>query len=360
MSAARVYGLDVIPRRRHVFFAAIVVTACLGATACSGGDSGSDSSPATSVASTAPSTRPFPSTTTTVPSSGAVEISAAPWRAPAPVSREVLLTDDTSLYVLGGLDEGKSTTPAVVRIDPATGASTPAGQLAPGVHDAAGFRHGGDLVVVAGGVPPAVASVQAVTTAGATRSVGQLSAARADLVVAVVGDTAYALGGGDEKSGQTTLFDTVAASADGGATWTDAGTLTEAVRYPAVAVVDGAIYLFGGVTASGSPDTRSVQRYDPKTGATTVVAQLPAPLSHASAVTLGGRVYVVGGFVDNQVSAQALRFDPATNEIVTAGTIPVPVTDGAAVVLDDVGYYVGGQGTDRAVTDQVTVIRPAP
>jgi hypothetical protein len=69
---------------------------------------------------------------------------------------------------------------------------------------------------------------------------------------------------------------------------------------------------------------------------------------------------VVGGFVDNQVSAQALRFDPATNEVVPAGTLPIPVTDGAAVVFDGVGYYVGGQGTDRAVTDQVTVIRPAP
>ena len=77
-------------------------------------------------------------------------------------------------------------------------------------------------------------------------------------------------------------------------------------------------------------------------------------------MTLGGRVYVVGGFVDNQVSAQALRFDPTTNEIVPAGTLPIPVTDGAAVVLDGVGYYVGGQGTDRAVTDQVTLIRPAP
>lgn len=289
-----------------------------------------------------------------------VEISAAPWRVPAPVSREVLLADDTSLYVLGGLDAGKSSSAAVARIDPDTGAATPVGQLAPGVHDAGGFRHGDDLVVVAGGVPPVQASVQAVTTSGATRTVGQLSAARADLVVAVVGDTAYVLGGGDEAAGQTTLFDAVAASADGGATWTDAGKLAEAVRYPAVAVVDGAIYLFGGVTASGAPDTRSVQRYDPKTGATTVVAQLPAPLSHASAVTLGGRVYVVGGFVDNQVSAQALRFDPATNEIVLAGTLPIPVTDGATVVLDGVGYYVGGQGTDRAVTDQVTVIRPAP
>ncbi len=339
---------------------AIAVFACLALAACGSGDSGGDSAPATSAASTAPTTQPIPSTTTTTPSSGAVEISAAPWRAPAPVSREVLLTDDTSLYVLGGLDAGKSTTASVVRIDPKTGTSTPTGQLAPGVHDAAGFRHGDDLVVVAGGVPPAIASAQAVTTSGATRTVGKIPEARADLVVATVGDNAYVLGGADEAEGQTTLFDAVATSADGGATWTDAGKLAEAVRYPAVAVVDSAIYLFGGVTAAGTPDTRSVQRYDPKTGETTVVAQLPAPLSHASAVTLGGRVYVVGGFVDNQVSAQALRFDPTTNEIVPAGTLPIPVTDGAAVVLDGVGYYVGGQGTDRAVTDQVALIRPAP
>ena len=58
------------------------------------------------------------------------------------------------------------------------------------------------------------------------------------------------------------------------------------VRYPAVAVAGNAIYLFGGETASGRP-TDAVQAIDPAAGTARVVAHLPQPASHASAVDLG-------------------------------------------------------------------------
>src|SRR5450759_5183336 len=81
----------------------------------------------------------------------------------------------------------------------------------------------------------------------------------------------------------------VLASTDG-VTWRTAGNITTPVRYPAVTSANGAVYIIGGVTSNGT-DTSAVQRYDPKTGATTVIAQLPAPTSHASAVALDTSVY---------------------------------------------------------------------
>jgi len=89
------------------------------------------------------------------------------------------------------------------------------------------------------------------------------------------------------------------------------------------------------------------------------VAQLPAPLSHASAVVLRGQIYLLGGYVDNtRLSDQILRFDPAAGTTTAAGTLPAPVSDAAAVVIDGRGYLVGGQGADRTPRATITVITP--
>jgi N-acetylneuraminic acid mutarotase len=88
-----------------------------------------------------------------------------------------------------------------------------------------------------------------------------------------------------------------------------------------------------------------------------VVGQLPAPLSHASAVVLGDQVLVLGGFVNNKVTGQVLRFDPRTGAVTDAGSLPAPVSDGAAVTVGDTAYLVGGQGTDRAPASAVVTLK---
>jgi Kelch motif len=339
---------------------AVLVAALLFAGCGSGGDSpgagaGSSTTTAAAGAASTPGAAATPTTSAGRGRVRALAVGAAPFELAAPVSREVLLTDGHSLFVLGGLDAAKTTTDAVVRIDPAGGTSQRVGSLAPGVHDAAGVARGGRMFVIAGGSPTILASVQSLAfTGGTATTVGRLATARADLGAALVGTTMYAFGGGDEGS---RLLADVDASSDG-ATWRSAGTLAQAVRYPAVAVVGGVVYLFGGVSTTGGVDTRDVQRYDPATGTTTIVARLPAPLSHAAAVVLDGQVFVAGGFVDNQVSAQVLRFDPATGAISPAGTLPAPVSDAAAVVVGGVGYLAGGQGIDRNAVAAVTTLRP--
>jgi hypothetical protein len=74
-------------------------------------------------------------------------------------------------------------------------------------------------------------------------------------------------------------------------------------------------------------------------------------------VVLRGRVFVLGGYVDNsRLSDQVLRFDPATGTSTSAGALPAPVSDAAAVVVGHRGYLVGGQGSDRKARATVTIV----
>jgi Kelch motif/Galactose oxidase, central domain len=335
-------------KRRPLVVVTVALCVCV-AVSC--GDGGSDhrSTPtSTSVSTLAPAT-----TTTAATAPTTLDATPAPWSLPAPVSREVGLTDGTGLIVLGGQDAAHVSTTATYRIDPSTGAGSPLGALAPAVHDAAGVRLGDRSIVIAGGTPPARATVQVLSDTGPAQPLGALPAPRTDHVAVLVDGTIYVFGGADAAEAPLA---SVLAGADG-ATWRAAGNLAEAVRYPAIAIAGDAIYLFGGVGAAHQ-DSTAVQRYDPATGATRVVARLPAALSHASAFVFGDAVFVVGGFVTDQPSTQILRFDSATDAITTAGTLPAPITDAAAVVIGGTGYLIGGEGPGRATSAGVVVLRP--
>jgi N-acetylneuraminic acid mutarotase len=294
-------------------------------------------------------------TTTTSPRGAAPAVRAADasWTLPAPVAREVVVPSGAHFTVVGGLDTGGTSTSAVTDVDPAKGATSPAGTLSLGVHDAAGVRAGRRILVFGGGTgETGTAEVQAVT-AGAGSVVGALPEPRADLVAARVGKATYVFGGADGD----TMLPGILRTTDG-VTFTQVGTLPVPVRYPAVAVVGRAIYLFGGVSdPPRGVDTPAVQRFDTRRGVVDTVAQLPTSLSHASAVVLRGRVFVLGGYVDNsRLSDQVLRFDPATGASTPVGALPAPVSDAAAVVVRGRGYLVGGQGADRKPRATVTVV----
>jgi hypothetical protein len=287
-----------------------------------------------------------------------VQVSArdAEWVLPSPVAREVVVPAGKHFTVVGGLDGSDASTVAVVDIDPRTGAATSAGQLAQGVHDAAGVRAGTQILVFGGGTGEAgTAQVQEFSTADGGTVVGSLPEPRADLVAARVGRATYVFGGAD---GDRMLPDILRTT--DGSTFTGVGTLPVPVRYPAVAVVGTAIYLFGGVNNSTQGvDTPAVQRFDTKRGVVDTVAQLPTSLSHASAIVLRGQVFLLGGYVDNsRLTDQILRFDPATGTATAAGRLPAPISDAAAVVVGRRGYLVGGQGADRAPRATVTVVTP--
>ncbi len=329
--------------RPGVRIALVAALVSAGTLACGGGGGGGNDASTTTTGAA-----------TSVPVTG-VRAVQAPWTLPAPVAREVVVVSGKELTLVGGLDATKFSTASIVTVDPVTGASRAGGTLSEAVHDAAGVRSGGRILVFGGGGPSenGTADVQAVATSGATSVIGTMPTPRSDQVAVRVGKTSYVLGGYDGAA----IVPEVLAT-DDGVTFTWAGSLPVPVRYPAVAVVGKVIYLFGGVSDSqAGVDTSTVQRLDTVSGAIDTVATLPTSLSHASAIVLGGQVFLLGGYVDDtRLSDQILRFDPATGTTTSVGTLPAPVSDGAAVVVGTQGYLVGGQGADRAPLATVTVI----
>jgi len=242
--------------------------------------------------------------------------------------------------VCGGLNGAGTTTDVIWRIDPAIGRATTLGHLAAAVHDAGGAALGSTGLVLGGGRSGPGTVVQSVGAAGTSALTGRLPVARADLVAVSVGGQVLVVGGGTPARYDLSVL----ATADG-RHFRKVASLQQGVRYPAVAALDGRIYVVGGSTPSG--DTRDIQVVDPASGSVIVAGRLPFGLSHASAFVVGGELLVAGGRRAGLAQSAVWRLQIGANGLVSAipiGRLPYPVSDAAAVVLNRTGYLLGGEG----------------
>jgi hypothetical protein len=292
-----------------------------------------------------------------------IEAGVEPWQLAAPLSRESVVATGAGLTVLGGITPAGTSVDTVSTITPATGTITAAAPLVAAVHDAAAVSLGPRTYVLGGGSPDTVAAVQSVATPPATGSAppavsGQLPRPRSDLAVVTLPAgptrrslTAYVVGGYDG----TAYLPYVLATTDG-TSYTPVASLKMPVRYPAVAALGGAIYVFGGQTASPTGTTAAttdVQRVDPSTHTTTVVGHLPQALYGASAFVIDGTIYVAGGQVPGGITlTQIYAFSPSTGKLLPAGLLPqADAFAGYATVgtgTGAVGYMVGGEVASQA------------
>ena len=127
------------------------------------------------------------------------------------------------------------------------------------------------------------------------------------------------------------------------------GTPTRVAKLPtpvsgaSAAVVGDRLYAIGGRLASGKL-SREVLEYDVATERSVIAARLPKGLWHASALTLDGYVYVLGGETRSGATAAILRFDPWRDAVSWAGHLPVRATGGAAAAVRlRRGYLVGAR-----------------
>jgi Kelch motif len=330
---------------------ALTAALALGLVACSsgGGHASNASTSSTAAAATTPTT-----TATTAPAPNhTVAVRAAPWTLPAPLDREVAVTVDGKIFVLGGNRDGGTSAIADV-IDPATGAATRAGLLARPAHDAAGGVIGGRPTVFGGGASTVLDAVQQLPASGPTRVIGHLPRGRADLSSATLNGVVYLVGGYD---GSAPIPDVLATT--DGVTFRTVGRLAVPVRYPAVAAIGGQLFVVGGATSGGEDagvDTDVVQRVDLATGAVSVVAHLGVTRSHAAAVVLGGTIYVLGGHVGGHWTDEVARLDPASGTLTVVAHLPQAVSDAATAVIGSTAYLLGGEtGPNRPVSNVAIV-----
>jgi len=327
-------------RRRTTAAWALLTTMILAVTAC-GGSNGTTPSATGRASRRRASTTTTTSTTTVAPTQVVVRRTAA--TLPRGSARAVLVADGDHLLLLGGLDGAKNTTAEILRIDPAAGTVTNAGELAVAVHDGAGALVAGRPTVFGGGNASESSAVQAVQGDGQTRQIGQLPVPRSDLAATAVDGRVFLLGGYDGARVRATTIATT-----DGAAFQILGDLPTPVRYAAVAPLGREVFAIGGTTTGNAGGAvRAVQALDTVTGAVRPVGYLPFALTDAVAAELGGHVYVMGGLVNGAPSDQVWRLDPPTPDgplaLVPVATLPVPLADAAVAVDHGVAYLAGGE-----------------
>lgn len=294
-----------------------------------------------------------------------VDAQIMPWSLAAPLSRMVVEpSTGTRLTILGGYD-GAASAAGVYALDTTDGQLRLVGNLAQPTHDAAGAVLGGRDLVIGGGDVASDPGVQALVPgpgAPTATTIGRLPAARSDCVAVSVGPKVYVVGGYDGTNGDPSVLATV-----DGTTYLSVGILPLPVRYPAVAVLGGSIYVIGGEVVGG-PDngaaTGDIQVVNPLTGSAHILTSMPQPIEGASAFTIAGHIYVAGGNTPStgsrtNTSPAIWAFDPLTRRMLRAGTLRVAVSNAGFAVLGTTAWLVGGE-TGGVVSSAVQMFRPDP
>jgi hypothetical protein len=250
---------------------------------------------------------------------------------------------------------------AVYTIDPVHGDVVASDSLASPVHDGSGATLGRTTFVFGGGSPATVATIQSVSASsipsksgGTGSAVGSLPAPRSDSASVTVSTksgghtttTAYVVGG---YTGSSYLPEVL--STTDGVHFSNVAALPIPVRYPAVAAVNGLIYVFGGQTASPGATTAAttaIQEIDPVAHRATVVGHLHQSLYGAAAFLIGTTVYLAGGQVANGPTLTTIEaFLPSSHKILNAGLLPQAVAFGGYTTVGTgakaIGYIVGGE-----------------
>ena len=252
---------------------------------------------------------------------------------PQPVSKlAVVALPGGRILALGGLVGGSSSTE--VLLGPPSRLRA-AGRLPVPTHDAGAALAGRSAYLFGGGEAvstPAVVRVD--PTTGAARPAGNIGEPLSDLGAATIGGTAYLVGGYTGTRYATAVLRFRPGRPPGLVTRLPAG-----LRYAGVAALGGRIYVAGGLTTAGP--SRAVYAIDLAAGTVTRVATLPTPLDHVALAALGSRLLLVGGG-----SRTVLAIDPARRTVRTAGTLPQALTDPAAVSLGGSVYVLGGGTAD--------------
>jgi Galactose oxidase, central domain len=130
------------------------------------------------------------------------------------------------------------------------------------------------------------------------------------------------------------------------------------LRYAAVAASGERLVIAGG--SHGEAATSAILGFDPSSGTVQRLGDLPEPVTHASAVALGGYVYVIGGrgAATGSQSAAIVAIDPVRRRSIRDGRLPVPLSDASAVVIDGRVWLAGGLSAGEPLAS-VLALTPA-
>jgi N-acetylneuraminic acid mutarotase len=103
------------------------------------------------------------------------------------------------------------------------------------------------------------------------------------------------------------------------------------------------MYVLGGY-ADGNVAQRLNEEYDPVRDEWRERAPLPRGGNHIATVGLGGKLYAIGGFSEQNANAfpDVSVYDPATDKWTSTAALPIPLGSMAVVAVDGVIHALGG------------------
>jgi N-acetylneuraminic acid mutarotase len=193
--------------------------------------------------------------------------------------------------------------------------------------------------------------------------------ARDGVRAAAVDGTIYAIGGWSGPAGpELSTFSTVEAYDPATDTWTTKADMPTARGGSAIAVVDGQIYVIGGMFGPPTEVSSAVEAYDPATDTWTKKTDMPTARYVFAACIVDRRIYVPGGKTkfDPLVCVSTVEvYDPATDTWTQASDMPRARMAHSASVVDGKMYIIGGgdlsEGLDHGIEQSkiVDVYDPA-
>ncbi|XP_064156837.1 kelch-like protein 17 isoform X2 [Anguilla rostrata] len=159
---------------------------------------------------------------------------------------------------------------------------------------------------------------------------------RSCLGVAVLHGLLYAAGGYDGASclNSAERFDPLTGS------WTSVSAMSTRRRYVRVATLDGCLYAVGGYDSSSHLAT--VEKYDPQTNSWSSIASMLSRRSSAGVAVLEGMLYVAGGNDGTSCLNSVERYNPKTNAWEGVAAMNIRRSTHDLVAMDGWLYAVGG------------------
>ncbi len=270
-----------------------------------------------------------------------------------------------AIAILAGSDSGSSggedgtgrTDPPATRTVLVAKASKPL--PAPISGESAVGLPGGPLIL--GGLDSGEASVSGVfaldAAGGQLRQAGSLEGPLHDAAATVLGNRVLVFGGGTETStGEVQALPAPGGEVTPGATASAVGYLPTVRSDLSAVTIGNRAYVLGGYDGTApidsvlaTEDGRSFSQ----------VATLPAPARYLATAALDGKVYAFGGETASGGGSDAIReVDPRTGKAHIIGHTPQPFSHAGALVLDGSIYVLGGED-GGAVSDRIWRFEPA-
>jgi outer membrane protein assembly factor BamB len=218
---------------------------------------------------------------------------------------------------------------------------------------------GGPLIL--GGLDSGEASVSGVFALGAgggqLRQAGSLAGPLHDAAATVLGNRVLVFGGGTETStDEVQALPAPGGEVASGATASAIGHLPT-VRSDLSAVTIGSRgYVLGGYDGTAPLDSVLATADG---SAFSQVATLPAPARYLATAAIGGKIYAFGGETASGGTSDAIReVDPQADTAHVIGHMPQPISHAGAIVLGGSIFVLGGED-GGTVSDRVWRFEPA-